>query len=87
MNEQRYFECSGCGQLVQGWNAANGPYGVQCCENPDYREVERDLVHPDDGCTCGERRVYELVWCGPDGSPFVECQSCGREFIPGEVAR
>ena len=52
-------------------------------------EAERatELVPPEDGCTCGERRVYELVWCGPDGSPFVECQSCGREFIPGEVAR
>ena len=46
-----------------------------------------DLVPPDDGCTCGERRADWLVWCGPDGSPFVECQSCGREFIPGEVAR
>ena len=46
-----------------------------------------DLVPPEDGCTCGERRVDWLMWCGPDGSPFVECQSCGREFIPGEAAR
>ena len=48
---------------------------------------QADLVPPEDGCTCGERRVEELMWCGPDGSPFVECQSCGREFIPGEATR
>ena len=36
---KRYYECRNCGQVVQGWNAAHGPYGVQCCEHPDYVEV------------------------------------------------
>jgi len=38
MNEQQTFECSTCGQTVQGWNAVHGPYGVRCCNAPDYQE-------------------------------------------------
>ena len=44
-----------------------------------------DRVPEGDGCACGERRAAWLVRCGDD-SPFVECQSCHRQFIPGEVA-
>ena len=72
-------------------NAPRGPRGWTLAEDApplSYRgDWPADRVPPDDGCTCGERRVDWLMWCGPDGSPFVECQSCGREFIPGEVAR
>ena len=79
----------------RGWTLAEDvPPLAQIAEyassNGRQNEMLEELVPPDNGCTCGERRVDELVWCGPDGpdgSPFVECQSCGREFIPGEVAR
>ena len=44
MTEQRYFECSNCGQAVQGWNAAHGPFGAQCCESLDYQEFTPEAV-------------------------------------------
>lgn len=36
MSEDRYLECSGCGQVVQGWEASNA---IACCKIQDYAEV------------------------------------------------
>ena len=46
MNE--IYECKSCGQAVQGWHAAHGPYGVRCCDTPKYERVETvdiDALH------------------------------------------
>ena len=37
MNE--YYECTNCGQVVQGFEASQQ---IECCDNPNYVPVEKD---------------------------------------------
>jgi hypothetical protein len=36
VTDQRYFQCQGCGQVVQGWEASNW---ISCCEVQQYEEI------------------------------------------------
>ena len=37
MTDNRFFECSNCGQTVQGWHAANE--WINCCDHKNMIEV------------------------------------------------
>ena len=41
----------------------------------DKTASDFDLVDPDSGCTCGERRVDSLIWITDDS---FRCETCGQ---------
>ena len=42
----RYFECTNCGQVVQGWHAANE--WITCCGNKNMVEVTEEEEEEND---------------------------------------
>ena len=57
MNMNRYFECANCGQVVQGFEASRQ---VDCCDRPDYQEIDGPEVLDDPAMFIGPDGAYRL---------------------------
>lgn len=55
MNRQEYYECQGCGQVVQGFNAMQQ---IDCCNSPCFIQVYGPL---DEGHIGAQETKYGSV--------------------------